>query len=380
MRFFFICRVKSDRIRSMEVEKRRIVSIDALRGMDMVLLSGGAVVLWHALCAGMGGDVPGWLAQQFRHAEWGAGFTCWDLVMPLFLFITGCSMPMAFARYREQGRIRTLWRVLRRVVLLFVLGMVVQGNLCSGEPQQMSLFCNTLQAIAAGYLISSVVMLLWGWRGQAACCVVLMVAYWALLRFVPYGEQPGGLFQPQNNLAYYIDCLLQGNWQDGTPYTWILTSLNFGAITLMGVLGGTGVLAAPGMKTAGWLVLAGCGCLLGALALEMDTPLIKHLFTTTMVLWSGGWCLLLLALFHVVFDRLKGTAWLAYPLQVVGCNALLAYMLTNTPGMGGRSLWSSIAYPLLRWAENPLLYEGLSYGLLWLMLWFLYRHHAFLRV
>ena len=77
---------------------------------------------------------------------------------------------------------------------------------------------------------------------------------------------------------------------------------------------------------------------------------------------------------------LPGTKILAFPLQVVGCNALLAYMLTNTPGIGGRSLWGNIAYPLFRWAENPLLYECLSYALLWLMLYFLYRHRAFLRV
>lgn len=364
----------------MAEEKRRIVSIDALRGLDMVLLSGGAAVLWQLCRAGWGSGVPAWLAQQFRHAEWGAGFTCWDLVMPLFLFITGCSMPIAFKRYREQGRLHTLWRVLRRVALLFVLGMLVQGNLCSGNPAEMSLFCNTLQAIAAGYLVSSVVLLLWDWKGQLACCVLLMTAYWALLRFVPYAGQPAGLFEPQNNLAYFIDCALQGHWQDGTPYTWILTILNFGAMTLMGVLGGAAIFYCQGLRTVVLLAASGLCCLGAALLLEYDTPLIKHLFTTTMVLWSGGWCLLLLALFHLVFDVCRGTAWLAFPLQVVGCNALLAYLLTNTPGMGGRSLWGNVVYPLFRWCGNPLLYECLSYGLLWLMLYFLYRHRAFLRV
>lgn len=128
------------------------------------------------------------------------------------------------------------------------------------------------------------------------------------------------------------------------------------------------------------LCVSGLLCLGGALLLELDTPLIKHLFTTTMVLWSGGWCLLLLALFHLVFDMLPGMKYVAFPLQVVGCNALLAYLLTNTPGMGGLSLWGNIAYPLFRWAESPLLYACLSYGLLWLVLYFLYRHRAFLRV
>lgn len=364
----------------MAEEKKRIVSIDALRGLDMVLLSGGAAILWQLCRAGWGNEVPAWLAQQFRHAEWGCGFTCWDLVMPLFLFITGCSMPIAFSRYREQGWRRTLWRVARRVALLFVLGMVVQGNLCSGNPKEMSLFCNTLQAIAAGYLVSSVVLMLWNWRGQLVSCFVLMAAYWALLRFVPYNGQPGGLFQPGNNLAYYIDCSLQGHWQDGTPYTWILTTLNFGAITLMGVLGGGVIFRMRGLRSLLYLSGGGLLCLASALLLEFDTPLIKHLFTTTMVLWSGGWCLLLLALFHLLFDMLPGTGWLAFPLRVVGCNALLAYMLTNTPGIGGRSLWNSVACPLFRWAEHPLLYECLSYGLLWLVLYFLYRHRAYLRV
>ncbi len=364
----------------MSDEKRRIVSIDALRGLDMVLLSGGAAVLWQVCRLACGNEVPLWLAGQFRHAEWGCGFTCWDLVMPLFLFITGCSMPIAFSRYREQGCLRTLWRVLRRVLLLFVLGMVVQGNLCSGDTTQMSLFCNTLQAIAAGYLVSAVALMLFNWKGQLISCMVLLAAYWALLRFVPYQGQPGGLFQPQNNLAYYIDCTLQGHWQDGTPYTWILTSINFGAMTLIGVLGGTIVFRMRGLKAALLLAVCGGASLVGALLLQLDTPLIKHLFTTTMVLWSGGWCLLLLAVFHLVFDVARGTRWLAVPLQVVGCNALLAYMLTNTPGMGGRSLWGNIAYPLFRWAESPLLYECLSYGLLWLMLYFLYRHRAYLRV
>ena len=364
----------------MAEEKKRIVSIDALRGLDMVLLSGGAAVLWQLCRLGWGNEVPGWLASQFRHAEWGSGFTCWDLVMPLFLFITGCSMPVAFSRYREQGRLLTLWRVLRRVALLFVLGMLVQGNLCSGNTQQMSLFCNTLQAIAAGYLISAVVLLFWSWRGQLLSCVMLLVAYWALLRFVPYNGQPGGLFQPQNNLAYYIDCTLQGHWQDGTPYTWILTSMAFGAMTLLGVSGGGVVFFLRGWRAVLILCVSGLMCLGGALLLELDTPLIKHLFTSTMVLWSGGWCLLLLALFHLVFDLLPGMKYVAFPLQVVGCNALLAYLLTNTPGMGGRSLWGNIAYPLFRWAESPLLYECLSYGLLWFMLYFLYQHRAFLRV
>lgn len=370
----------------------RIVSIDALRGLDMLLLCGGAVVL-RLLLEWQGGDtVPPWLMQQFGHAEWGGDFTCWDLVMPLFIFITGASMPFAFAKYRQRGgerwRLGTLWRVLRRVVLLFVLGMLVQGNLASARPEHMHLFCNTLQAIAEGYLIAAVVLMFCGWRGQLICCVICMAAYWALLRFVPYNGQQGGLFEPGNNLAIYIDHYLQGHWQDGTPYSWILTALSFGALTLMGCLSGSLTAARRGWRAVAGLGCAGLSCLGAALLLEHDTPLIKHIYTTTCVLWSGGWCMLLLALFHLLFDCCgKWAARLAFPLQVVGCNAMLAYLLTEVHGPHGHNLWWGVAHPLVYGlaglAEQPaaaFVHAALSLLLLWLFLYFLYRHRAFLRV
>lgn len=370
---------------------QRIGSIDALRGLDMLMLCGGAATLHLFLAWGLGDSAPAWLMQQFRHAEWGGEFTCWDLVMPLFIFITGASMPFAFAKYREKGgtrwRLGTLWRVLRRVVLLFVLGMLVQGNLASARPENMSLFCNTLQAIAEGYLIAALVLMFCGMRGQIVACILCMASYWALLRFVPYNGQPAGLFLPDNNLAIYIDRLLQGSWQDGTPYTWILTSLSFGALTLMGSICGSVIRACRGLRTVGLLALAGGVCLLAACALESDTPLIKHIYTTTAVLWSGGWCILLLALFHLLFDCCgAGLAKVAFPLQVIGCNALLAYLLTGVYGPGGQSIWRGVAHPLFygiasRCGEaSAPVFAMLCLVLLWCLLYFLHRHKAFLRV
>ncbi len=369
----------------------RIVGIDALRGLDMILLTGGAGILAGILDLSCGGSMPTEWANQFHHANWGESFTCWDMVMPLFIFIVGASMPFAFAGYRKRGGERwyltTLWRVLRRVALLFVLGMLVQGKLASANPESMSLFCNTLQAIAAGYLIATPFLMFTRVRGQVIGALACLVLYWAALRFIPYAGHEGGRFEPWDNLAIYLDRLLQGHWQDGTPYSWILTSLAFGGLTLMGALGGQCLKLMPGLRACATLAATGAACLAAALLLELDTPLIKHIFTTTMVLWSGGWCLLLLALFHLLFDLLPGTKWLAFPLQVVGCNAMLAYLLTECRGEGGHSLWWGIAHPLLGgvsqecFAEHSeLAFSILSYALLWACLYWLYRHKAFLRV
>lgn len=367
----------------------RIASIDALRGADMAALAGGAALLQEILRAVFGEALPAGVAAQFTHGNWGEPFTCWDMVMPLFIFIVGTSMPFAFAKYRQGGehwQRHTVWRVLRRVALLFLLGMVVQGNLLGCDPAHMSLFCNTLQAIAAGYLIAAPFLMFGGVRPQVAGCVCCLVLYWAAMRFIPYAGHEAGLFQPHDNLAYYIDCALEGHWQDGTCYPWILPSLSFGALTLMGVLGGQALRLFSPLKSALVLAAAGLGCLVAALLLELDTPLLKHLFTTTMVLWSGGWSLLLLAAFHLVFDICPRTEKVAALFQGFGTNAILAYMLVEMRGIGGHSFWWGITRPLFGGlaeqcgAYGSLVFQALSFMLLWFLLEILRRHRIMLRV
>ena len=368
----------------------RITSIDTLRGADMAALAGGAALLLEILRAGCGDALPAGVAAQFTHGSWGEPFTCWDLVMPLFIFIVGCSMPFAFDKYSREGggnwRRHAAWRVLRRVLVLFVLGMAVQGNLLGFDTDHMSLFCNTLQAIAAGYLIAAPFLMWGGVRSQAIGCVCCLALYWAAMRFIPYAGHEAGLFQPYDNLAYYIDCTLEGHWQDGTCYPWILPSLSFGGLVLMGVLGGQALRLLSPAKSALVLAAAGLLCLGAALALECDTPLLKHLFTTTMVLWSGGWSLLLLAAFHVVFDMCPRTQKIAALFQGFGTNAILAYMLVEMRGIGGHSFWWGITQPLFGGLASqcgqygPLVFQALSFLLLWVLLEILRRHRIMLRV
>jgi len=370
---------------------KRITGIDALRGFDMLMLCGGAATLQLLLQYCTNNTAPHLLMQQFVHAEWRAPFTCWDLVMPHFIFISGASMPFALAKYKEKGgsnwRLKTTPRILRRVLSLFLLGMLVQGHLAGADPQHMSLFCNTLQAIAEGYLIAAVILMFCRVRGQIIACTLCLISYWALLRFVPYGCQPGGLFEPDNNLAIYIDHQLQGRWQDGTPYSWILTSLSFAAITLMGTLCGETIRLQRGIRAIGILSSCGLLCLFGAHLLQQDTPLIKHIYTTTAVLWSGGWCILLLALFHALFDCCgKVPTQCAIPLRIFGCNALLAYLLTEIHGPDGHNIWWGVVHPLIYGISDKagecaaLVHSILSLVLLWLLLFFLFKRKIFLRV
>ena len=78
--------------------KERLASLDILRGADMfLLLALGPVV--RSICK-LYPDGTAWLAHQFRHVSW-EGFVLWDLIMPLFLFMSGITIPFSMAKYRS---------------------------------------------------------------------------------------------------------------------------------------------------------------------------------------------------------------------------------------------------------------------------------------
>ena len=128
----------------------RLFSLDLLRGLDMFFLAAVGVVMQAAFKVW---NCPVWLQDQFRH-PW-LGFSAWDIIMPLFIFMCGAAMPFALGRRLREGK-GVFWRhVLGRVALLWILGMVVQGGLLSLDPKEFSPYCNTLQSIACGYLVTA---------------------------------------------------------------------------------------------------------------------------------------------------------------------------------------------------------------------------------
>ena len=225
-----------------DTRPQRIAAIDALRGFDMFFLTGGLALV----VAGINlfyDRSPEWLVKHSTHVAW-EGFAAWDLVMPLFLFIVGTAMPFSFSkRIGSEPLWKIYLKVARRVVVLFLLGMVVQGNLLSFEPSRMSLYCNTLQAIASGYLIAAICLLHLSIRWQVAATGGLLAVYWLVMKFVSFsdpavGSCAAGMLEPGRNLALLLDKYLMGNWQDGTNYAWILAQFGFGAMTMLGLLGG----------------------------------------------------------------------------------------------------------------------------------------------
>ena len=351
----------------------RLASLDALRGFDMFWIVGG---YWIALGLGKGLDNPWFnrhILPQVRHMEW-EGFTAWDLIMPLFLFVVGAAMPFSFGKRLEQGqsKVRLALHVLFRVIILWVFGMIAQGRLLTYDLSQFRLYSNTLQAIAAGYLISSILLLGLRLRGQLIVTAVLLLAYWGLLMLKP--------LTPEENLAIYIDKLILGPYQDGTTYTWILSSMTFATTVMIGAFAGQLLRSDLGkLRKTLFLFAAGIACVYLGWAWGLIFPIVKHIWTSSMVLYAGGWSLILLGTFYLIIDVLR-LRFLGYFFIVIGMNAIAVYMVTQVfdfRGLGdifvrGLAQWTG------EWQDFTRAVAG--FVILWLILHYMYRKKTFMKI
>ena len=190
----------------------RLASLDVLRGFDLFLLVFLQPVLW-GLLSQWESPLAQALLFQLDHEIW-EGFRCWDLVMPLFLFMSGISMPFALSKYLRGDcpRGQALRKVLRRFVILFLLGMVVQGNLLWLKWEYVQPFTNTLQAIAVGYLVTALILLSRLSLGrQMLVAVGLLAAYTIPMMWV-------GDYTLEGNLASRIDALVLGSRRGDPTY------------------------------------------------------------------------------------------------------------------------------------------------------------------
>jgi predicted acyltransferase len=360
----------------------RVVALDALRGFDMFWIVGGQELAL-AIAGLLPEPVPGFMEYELNHPAW-EGFSAWDLIMPLFLFVVGAAMPFSFARRIGAGATKheLYLKMLRRVAVLWVLGMLAQGNLLEFKLSTLHVFSNTLQAIAVGYLAAGVVMLNVGVVGQLLFTVAMLVGYWLLLMYVPFGDHAAGTLEPHANLALAVDEWVLGRFRDGTTYTWVLSGMGFAATTLLGVQGGN-LLRAPWTpwRKFFWLIFAGCICLAAGWvwAEWLRFPINKHNWTSSMALWAAGWSYLLLAAFYLLIEIVGWRRW-AFPFVVYGANAITIYVAYHLLPFQDVAKWWAGGLAAHFGAFGPVIVTFTAALLAWLVVYHLYRQKIFLRV
>ena len=287
----------------------RIDSIDALRGLTVAAM----------LLVNNPGDW-GHVFAPLLHAEW-HGCTPTDLIFPFFLFVVGVSIALVTARSGasavgalanvgedERGGAsapaprtrRSLARLWWRGLRLFALGLILNLAVHIAFDTPDMRIMGVLQRIALCAVIVGMLALYTPARVQWAVLGVLLLGYWWLL-------VAGGSLDPYVNVASRVDAAIFGvfNYRFdpssglGHEPEGLVSTLGALATTLLGLRAGA-LLAAGRLR---FLLLLAFACLALGWAWNVWLPFNKNLWTSSYVLWSGGWAALSLWSLHWLIDR-----------------------------------------------------------------------------
>jgi predicted acyltransferase len=373
----------------------RLVSLDTLRGFDMFWITGGEGIV-HALAALTGWTAALWCSGQLRHVRW-EGFHAYDLIFPLFLFLSGVTMPLTITRRLDQGTAKSkiFWRIFRRMLLLVVLGLIYNGFLRFKFDGQR--YYSVLGLIGIAYFQAALVVMFFGWRVQLGWCVAVLVGYFLAMRFIPVPDfDPTFLENKGGNLAAYLDRTIFYSLPDllhlprGNLYgrvfdpEGLMGTIPASGLALLGALAGRLLVtkALSEYKKVLLLGAAGLLCLILGYVWGLWFPMIKALWTSSFILFAGGWSFLLLAAFYLVIDVWKIRFW-TLPFVVLGMNSITIYMIAHKRLIDFDHLANFFFGGLFKSMGQDLqsLLLGIAIVVIeFFFLYFLYRKKIFLRV
>ena len=364
----------------------RLVSLDVFRGIAIALM---------ILINNPGGSA---CYRALQHAEWN-GWTLADLDFPLFLFIVGVAIPHSFAKRLTRGdnKKKLFLRVVRRSVILFAIGLLVNGFPYFDLPTLRVM--GVLQRIALCYFFASVIFLSFKVKGQLILTVSLPLLYWIFLMLIPVPGYGAGVLEKEGNLAQYVDnyilrchLYLGGSWDPEG----LLSTIPAIGTTLMGTLAGQFLRSnRSSLQKAVNLFFLGSLCIVIGGIWDLWFPINKNLWTSSYVAFTGGIALIFFAACYYLIDIKKYTVW-TKPFVILGMNAIIIYVLseivnlafihTNVTLADGTSIaLKSFIYEnyFASWA-GPL-NGSLFYALVYLILWFgiaaiLYKQRTFIKI
>ncbi len=362
----------------------RLKSLDVLRGFDMFwIIGGGTLITTLASSKYLGGLAP--LAEQFSHVEW-AGFRFYDLIFPLFMFISGVAIPIAIDRRREKGIqssaiLKGIWR---RGILLVLLGIFYNGALRNGFDNAR--YASVLGQIGLAYaLAATIVLYVKNVRHQSIFLLAILALISMLQLVVPVPGMGTGILQHGVGINAWLDqTLLPGRLNDTTfDPEGVLCIVSATSVTLLGAISGF-LLRLPllsGSRKTIWLLAIGVALVLSALLLSPIYPIIKKIWTVPFNMLTGGISMILLSIFYYSIDvrsLFNGVGkYLVLFFSVIGFNSITIYL-------GSRIIpFRQISEFFTGWLSAPLGPWIVVLGVIvieWMLLYYLYQKKIFLRV
>jgi heparan-alpha-glucosaminide N-acetyltransferase len=386
----------------------RLTSMDAYRGLVMLLIMGELLEFCRVSRAIPGNGFWAFLCHHQSHAPW-TGCSLHDLIQPSFSFLVGVAMPFSLASRKARGEslgrmtVHALWRAL----VLVLLGVFLRST---SRSQTYWTFEDTLSQIGLGYGVLFFLGLR-PTRDRWIAFGVLLVGYWAAFALYPL---PGPGFDytavgvPKE--WPWLQTGFAAHWNKNSNFAWAFdtwflnlfprehrflfndggySTLSFIptlATMVLGLIVGERLRGpGPAMEKVRWLVIGGVaglatGACLGWLGI---CPVVKRIWTPSWTLYSGGWCCLIMAGFYLVIDVWGKKAW-AFPLVVVGMNSIAAYCSDHLfDDFFSKNLTTHLGssfFAFLGPAYEPLLHGAATLLVAWLILFWMYRRKIFLRI
>lgn len=306
----------------------RLSSLDVFRGITIA-----AMIL--ANMAGVADDVY----RPLSHSEW-HGCTPTDLIFPCFLFIVGVAMTFSLAKYTAENKpTKAVYlRILRRTAILFILGLVLNGFWNQGvwtfDLSSIRLM-GVLQRIALTYLFASLIVLKLPRKSQWLVAGGLLIAYWLTMMYIPVLDYGAGVLTREGNFGAFIDRLIipKAHLYKGDGFNFLgdpeglFSTIPAIVSVLAGYFTGEWIKdkKQATSQTSMDLVLFGLCCLVIAIIWDVAFPINKKIWTSSYVLFTAGWALMLLAACYELIEVRLIKRW-SKPFEMMGLNAIALFV------------------------------------------------------
>jgi predicted acyltransferase len=342
------------------------------------------------------------------HAEWN-GCTPTDLVFPFFLFIVGVAMTFSLSKYTAENKpTKAVYlRILRRAVILFVLGLILNGFWNKGIwtfDLSSIRFMGVLQRISLSYLFASLIVLKLPRKSQWIVAGVLLIGYWLTMMYVPVPGYGAGVLTREGNLGAFIDRLIipKAHLYKGDGFNFmgdpegLFSTIPAIVSVLAGYFAGQWIKDKKQVnsQTSMDLVLFGLCCLVIGIIWDVAFPINKKIWTSSYVVFTDGWALMLLAACYELIEVRLIKRW-SKPFEIMGLNAIALFIasvmlikITAKTQLGtgedAISIYNWIYQNFFAsWAGN--LNGSFLFGLVTVLLWYgiavlMYRKNWFIKV
>lgn len=320
------------------VRSQRYFALDVLRGMTIALM----VVV----------NNPGsWsnIYAPFEHAAWN-GFTPTDLVFPTFLFVIGNAMSFSLRKYEEKAEGAFLRKVFKRSFLIFFIGLFLNafpfvyrhgGELLLKDLSEVRIM-GVLQRIALCYLFASLIIHYLKLKPALILGGIILLGYWWIMWF--FGTHPDP-YSLQHNASLKFDLLFfpkENLWTGfGMPFDpeGLLSTLPAIVNVIAGYAAGVFIQKSGNRRnTVLKFAIFGLALLIVARVWDLGFPINKGIWTSSFVLYSTGWDLLLLGVLILIIEIGGYKKW-TYFFEAFGKNPLFIFIMSGVVVMLMSIIW-----------------------------------------